>query len=228
MPKPMKIESNALLVAAVTLGLVGCAAPSTKLQDSSGRVVTCSSSGFGVLGTTAALLSHSGCVEKAQATGFRAVTEGSVAPKPSPDAAKVGIALPDGWERKVLTEAMASGGGSVFATNSSMDAGVLLSVARRKDVADLMAFVSAKRAEQEARVLNPQSTEVLREEINGRLVFRFEVSGYLRGGLKVTYFYAITEGVEQLAVVNAWTSAINVPKNRLALEALAEKVTGLL
>lgn len=207
--------------------LSACAAPSTKLQNSSGQVVDCAASGFGVIGTAAALSMHSDCVSRMQAAGYRAVNEGSVAPKPSADAAKVDLNLPEGWERKPLTEAMANTGGSVFASNKTTDTSVLLSVARREGVTDLMAYAMSKRAGQENRLLNPQSSEITRLDINGRQAFRFEVAGYVKGGLKVTYLMTIIEGSEQLALVNTWAKSIDYPQHKELLESFASKLTGL-
>lgn len=211
--------------AVVMLG--ACATPSTKLQNASGQVVDCSASGFGVIGTVAALSMHSDCVNRMQAVGYRAVNEGSVAPKPSADAAKVDLILPEGWERKPLTEAMANGGGSLFASNKATDTSVFLSVARREGVTDLMAYAMSKRANQENMLLNPQSTEIIRLDINGRLAFRFEVAGYLKGGLKVTYLMTIIEGAEQLALVNIWSKSIDFPQQKELLGEFASKLTGL-
>lgn len=207
--------------------LSACATPSTKLQNASGQVVDCSASGWGLVGTPLALASHSDCVDRMQAAGYRAVNEGSVAPKPSADAAKVDLKLPEGWERKSLTETMVSGGASVFAVNKASDTAVLLSVARREGVTDLMAYAMSRRANQESKLLNPQSTEITRLDMNGRLAFRFEVAGYSKGGLKVTFLYTIIEGTEQLAVVNAWTKSIDYPQQKEALEGLALKLVGL-
>lgn len=219
---------NFLLVGAVVVVLSACAAPSTKLQNASGQVVDCSSSGFGVIGTAAALSMHSDCVKRMQAAGYRAVNETSVAPKPSADAAKVDIKLAEGWDRKPLTEDMANSGGSVYATkNKATETGFLLSVASRAGVTDLMAYAMSRRANLENKLLNPQSTEITRLDINARQAFRFEVSGYLKGGLKITYLYTIIEGVEQLAVVNAWAKSIDYPHNKEVFEGLASKLTGL-
>jgi hypothetical protein len=211
-----------------TFGLLsGCATPSTKLQNASGQVVDCSASGWGLVGTPLALASHSDCVDRMQAAGFRAVNEGSVAPKPSPDAAKVDLKLPEGWERRPLTEAMANSGTSVFAVNKTSDTAVLLSVASREGVTDLMAYSMSRRAIQESKLLNPQSTEITRLDINGRLAFRFEVAGYTKGGLKVTFLYTIVEGVGKLVVVNTWAKSIDYPQQKGALEGLASTLTGL-
>lgn len=162
-----------------------------------------------------------------QAAGYRSVSKDTVAPQPSPDAANLKISLPDGWVVKPLTDAMASGGGSVYALNPALDAGLLLSAAKRDGVNDLMAYASARRASQENRLLNPQSSDIIRIEVDGKLGLRFEVSGFVKGGVKVTYLYTIIEGNSQIAVVNAWTKAIDFQTQRKALESLTYQVSGL-
>ena len=207
--------------------LSACATPSTKLQNASGQVVDCSAAGFGVIGVVAAISMQSDCVNRMQAAGYRVVNEGSIAPKPSAEAAKVDLVLPEGWERKPLTETMANNGGSVYAINKTTDTAVLVSVANRTGVTDMMAYALSKRANLENNLLNPQSTEITRLDINGRQAFRFEVSGYLKGGLKITYLYTIIEGAKQMAVVNAWAKSIDYPQNKKLLEGLVSNLIGL-
>lgn len=216
-----------VVVSAVAFPLGGCATPSTKLQNASGHVVDCSASGFGVLGTAAALSMHSDCVNRMQAAGYRTVNANSVAPQPSPEAAKVDLVLPAGWARKPLTEVMANNGGSVYASHPGNGASVLVSVATKQDGVDMMAYVASRRSNQEARLLNPQSTEITRLEINGRQAFRFEVAGYVQGGIKITYQHTVIEGKAQLVLVNAWTKTLDYPEHKAMLEGLATDVTGL-
>lgn len=216
-----------LAVPAVAFIVGGCATPSTKLQNASGHVVDCSASGFGVIGTAAALSMHSDCVNRMQAAGYRTVNANSVNPKPSSEAAKVDLALPEGWERKPLTEVMANSGGSVYASHLSNGASVLVSVATKLYGVDMMAYVASRRSNQEARLLNPQSTEIARLEINGRQAFRFEVAGYVQGGVKITYQQTVIESKEQLVLVNAWTKTLDYPQHKAIFEGLAGSITGL-
>lgn len=209
------------------VGLMGCAAPSTKLQNSSGQVVDCSTMGLGIIGTAAALSMHSNCVSKAEASGFHEVNANSVAPKPSADTSKINIELSAEWERKPLTEAMAAGGGSVYATNKGLDAGVLVSVAKREGVADLMAYVFSRRSKAESILLNGQSTDIAIKDVNGRQTFRYEVSGFIKGGMKITYLQTIIVGADNLIMVNTWTKAADYVARKPMLEPLATKVTGI-
>lgn len=167
------------------------------------------------------------CNASGQSAGHSSVNEGTVDPKPSADVAKVDLNLPEGWERKPLTQSMVNGGGSVYASHNAMDTAVLLSVAYRKGVTDLMAYAISRRAAMEKKLLNAQSTEITRLDINGRQAFRFEVAGYVQGGVKLTYLYTIIEGTEQFAVVNAWAKSINYTQRKESLEELASKLTGL-
>lgn len=214
-------------VAITAVGLTGCAAPSTKLQNSSGQVVDCSTKGLGIIGTAAALSMHSDCVSKAEASGFREVNANSVAPKASEDAAKINIELSAEWERKPLTEVMASGGGSVYATNKELGLGVFVSVANREGVADVMAYVLSRRSKSENALLNGQSSDVSIQDTNGRQSFRYQVSGFVKGGMKITYLQTIIVATDKLIMVNAWSKAGDYAARKQALESLAAKVTGM-
>lgn len=207
--------------------VTGCATPSTTLQNASGQTVTCASSGWGVLGTPLALASHAECVEKMQASGFRAVDSRVAAPKPSEDAAKVSLSLPEGWERKPLTENMAKSGGSLYALNTKDDAGVLVSAVSSEGINDMMAYAAGRRAVQESLLLTPASSDIKVGEVNGRLALRFEVSGFVKSGIRVTYHYTIIQGDKQIGVVNVWTSAGTFEQKRASFESLANSLSGL-
>ena len=216
-----------LFVLITLCALGGCATPSTTLQNASGQVVNCSATGGGIIGSAAALSMHSDCVARMEKAGYKQVDKNAVAPKASAEAAKVGLNLPADWEQKPLTEVMVKGGGSVYATTKGADAAVLVSVANREGVTDLMAYVTARRAALEGSLLNPASTEVTRLEINGRHAYRFEVAGSRRGGMKVTYLSTIIEGGQQIGVVNAWTKSSDYAKHKPVFETLASNITGL-
>lgn len=62
---------NYWIYAAILLGLGGCAAPSdVMIRPSDGATVRCSSTGVGILGAPAALISKSGCVSDFRALGY--------------------------------------------------------------------------------------------------------------------------------------------------------------
>ena len=212
----------------VSLLMLGaCATPSTTMQNASGQVVTCHATGGGVIGAAVAISMQKDCVEKMEKAGYKPVDKNAVAPKASAEAASVGLRLPPNWEQKPLTAAMVSSGGSVYASNRLKDVAVIVSVANREGVTDLMAFATARRATLEGRLLNPQSTEVTHLEINGRQALRFEVAGNVQGGVKLTYLYTIIEGTRQLVTVNAWAKSTDFAKEKANLEGLASNVTGL-
>ena len=59
------------------------------------------------------------------------------------------------------------------------------------------------------------------------MTLSFEVSGFVKGGLKITYLYTIIVGSKQLVTVNSWTKSIDFIQHRSKLEALASNITGL-
>ena len=219
--------SRVIVVLSVVL-IVGCAAPSTTLQNSSGHVVTCSAQGMGIIGTPAALMMQSDCEDRMEAQGYRVVDSKSVAPKASAEASRIGLVLLEGWSEKPMTASMVNGGGSLWAMNPTLDTGLLLSAAKREGVVDLMAYAASRRSNQETRLLNPLSTEISTLEINGRLAFQFEVAGYIKGGVKITYLYTIIEASDQLVVLASWSKSIDYAEHKSMFEGFPSKITGLL
>jgi len=139
---------------------------------------------------------------------------------------KLGLNLPVGWEKQPLLENMRIGG-VLYATNRTIDSGVLLSAVNREGITDLMAFANARRANQTSRLKEALWSEVSRVEVNGKSALRFIVTGLGRTGLKVTYMWTIIEGATEIAVLNAWTTAAAFDEQREALSKLAENITGL-
>jgi hypothetical protein len=92
---------------------------------------------------------------------------------------------------------------------------------------DMMAYAVGRRAVQESLLLTPASSDIKVGEVNGRLALRFEVSGFVRGGVKVTYQYTIIQGDKQIGVVNVWTSAGTFEQRRASFESLANSLSGL-
>jgi hypothetical protein len=62
-----------LVAGAFALLLAACATPTTVLQNDLGQTATCSTAGFGILGTATALVAHGNCVESYRAAGFHEI-----------------------------------------------------------------------------------------------------------------------------------------------------------
>lgn len=146
---------------------------------------------------------------------------------PSQITSNIRLELPTGWERRTLSEQMASGGGFLYATNRTTDSGLLLSASRRDGITDLMEFAVTRRANQANRLTDPQQSQVLQIEIKGKKALRFEVTGALKSGLKLTYMMTVIEGATEIAILNTWTTAANFENQKGAMAQLSENVVGL-
>lgn len=151
----------------------------------------------------------------------------TVTTTPTPYASKLSLSLSAGWEQKALNESMVIGNGILYATNRTTDTGVLLSATKREGITDLMEFANARKANQANRLTDPKQSEISQIEIGGRKALRFDVTGALKSGLKLTYMMTIIEGSTEIAIVNTWTTAANFERQREALVLLTESVSGL-
>ena len=90
-----------------------------------------------------------------------------------------------------------------------------------------MEFAKTRRANQANRLTDPQQSEVSQIQISGRNAFRFEVTGTLKSGQKITFMVTIIEGTTEIASLNTWTTAVNFERQKEAMGLLAENITGL-
>jgi hypothetical protein len=211
----------------VLLLLTACAAPTTRFQNAAGQIATCSSMGYGWLGAPMALASHADCVDRMRAAGYWEAAEGDVNPKSSEQAHKLWLDLPQEWEKRSPTDKMVEIGVVFYAINKTMDAGALVSAVDRESITNLMDFASARRTVQARNLKNPKQSEITRTEIDGRMAFRFEISGVLRNGVDVTYLNTLIVGEKQIAYINTWTKAVDYPQHKPTLESLASNLKGL-
>ena len=151
----------------------------------------------------------------------------TTAPAPAQYASKIGLTLPAGWEQKALTEQMVIGGGVLYAINRTTDTGALLNASKREGITDLMAFAISRRANQANKLTDPQQSQVSELEVHGKKALRFDVTGLLKTGLKLTYMMTVIEGTTEIAVLNTWATATNFEQQKEAMGLLAENVTGL-
>lgn len=219
----MRIPSF-LPLAFMSLLLGACATPSTTLQNANGQTVTCSSSGWGYVGAPAALISHSNCVDEMQAKGYRAVDKAVATPKASEGAKDVKFDLPGGWEYKQAPDSLKDG---VYALNKVKDLGAYVTAVSGEGLDDLMAYAMARRDNQLSLVRDGMASEIGKFEISGRLALRYEVTGFAKNGMKVTYITTIIRGSKQVGFVNVWSTAPGVERNRAELESMASRVVGL-
>jgi hypothetical protein len=146
---------------------------------------------------------------------------------PTASSSKLGLNLPTGWEQKSLTDQMKANGVLLYATNRTIDAGTFLSATKREGITDLMEYATSREASQASRLADPQKSQVSQIQINGKKAFRFDVTGSVKSGQKLTYMMTIIEGETEIAVVNTWTTAANFERRQEVMSTLAQSVTGL-
>lgn len=146
---------------------------------------------------------------------------------PSQITSNVRLQLPTGWEQMALTEQQVRNGIFIRGLNRTTDTGLFLGATRRAGITDLMGYAVARRANQANVLIDPEQSEVLQIEVNGRKAFRFEVTGRLKTGMRITYMMTIIEGATEVAMLNTWAAALNFENQRKGLAQLSELIDGL-
>lgn|GEM_PF-548031 len=138
--------------------------------------------------------------------------------------------LPGGFESKPLTDVQKNSNFVFHATNRTSDIGVFVIADRHSDISDVMSYAMTKRANQEGRLDDAKSTDIVQVTVAGHPAYRFEVSGNLKTGKKlaITYSQTIIDGGEQIIIINGWTGTSNFPQRKAEIEDLATKVKGIL
>jgi hypothetical protein len=142
-------------------------------------------------------------------------------------ATKVRLNLPAGWEQKALTDKLASSGALAYATNRTTDTAAVLMAAKREGITDLMTYAVSRRAAQANNLADVRQSEVTQVEVNGKRGMRFDVTGALKNGVKVTYQITLVEGTTDIGILSVWTTAAGYEQQRAAMEQLAVNISGL-
>lgn len=208
--------------------VAGCAAPSSSFQNANGQIFNCNASGFGILGTASALMSHSECERKAQEAGYRPVNSTSVNPtKLATNPTSIQMEWPSSWAKKELTEEQVKRGLVHFGHDRTRDLTGQISVISSEGITDRVAYASARRANQVGRLGQSKGTDIVNASINGRDAQRFEVTGNLSNGQAMTYGVTVIYGAEQIVYISTWASAPNYVEHKAELTGLADRVTGI-
>lgn len=155
----------------------------------------------------------------------RSVAQSST--NPNPANVKASLSLPDGWERRPLSDSQVTNGAIFVAINRTTDTGVLFMVNKRQGIGDLMEFAKSKGAAQASQLADAQQHQISEITVNGKRAMRFDVSGTLKSGVKITYMMTMLEGTEEIAIVYTWTSTANYENQRDNMGQLAGRVAGI-
>jgi hypothetical protein len=227
--------SARIVTAAALVSIVacGCASESALLVNDSGQTVTCKNEGWGWIGAPVAMANQSDCVKKANAAGYHETgplangAPAPAAPKASVLSSKLDLAFPAGWQTKPLTDAQRNAGMAIQASNTTTDSSVIVGAVDAAGITDRNVYILSRRAAQESRLKDASHTVVTDATVNGRQAKLFEVTGASPDGVQHTFLYTAIFGQAEVVIVNAWTTAANYNDQKVALQGLAERVSGI-
>src|SRR5258706_2932749 len=145
---------------------------------------------------------------------------------------KAGIELPDDFQPGPLSDVQRSSGFLLKATSkSSPNHGLMITATTRKPTSDIRTMANNI---ERAMLKSPRFKQVASQTpealtINGMDAVRFEVLGTLTGifGQRITYFYTVLQGDEEIVVVNAYGPADFVESHRAEMQQFAGEIGGL-
>jgi|SRR5579871_5448032 len=229
----MNIRVLAMALAAITTA--GCSSQSAVLTNDTGQSVKCENWGFGIIGAPVAMASQSDCVKKANEAGYHVGGKPAPGTAPSASAVKVssraagqlGLAFPEGWQTKPVSDAMRQKGIAIYAANSTTDSQVFVTAADLQGITSQYDFVLSRRSGIESRLTDASHSDIADVTVNGRPAKQFQVTGISSDGPRLTYVTTFIFGQAQVVGVTAWTTAPNFDNQRAALQGLAERVSGI-
>jgi len=146
---------------------------------------------------------------------------------PSPNAGKLSLAYPEGWEQQTLTDDMQRSGISIAASNVTRDAGLRVSTRDAKQITDVDAYTQSRLAAQLSVLKEPTHSEVQTIAINGHPAKRFEVAGEARNGVRYEYNDTLIFGSAYVVAISVFTTELNYANEKRDLEVMAERISGI-
>lgn len=113
------------------------------------------------------------------------------------------INIPDGWTKEGLSD-ISDSDAFLYLRNRTYDAGLLASCIRRDKILDTKQFVDARIIVQSSSLTSSKHTSAEEINVNGKPAWQFEVTGKLRSGKDVIYYYCIIEGDTEILVLRVF------------------------
>lgn len=158
-------------------------------------------------------------IDKSLGTTLKAQTIAK--PSPSPEVEKLtNSPLPSGFRKLDLSDTLKAGGWQLLASNKTLDIDFLASIFKRDSITDLKVYATSRKAAQESILTDTKATEVFSVIVNGREATRYEVSGTLKTGLKVTYQVTFLENNQSILQISVWTAVANFTPKKEAIESI--------
>lgn len=221
-----KMRPRVLIGASLALLLAGCVSSAKPMRNAQGQVVTCKASGFGWLGAPVALISQGECLKKLRAQGYYALDENPAVALPQKAInyqSKVRLSLPAGWSEEIISSEQKRTGVRYYWSNITLDSSLLVSAVRRDAIADMTAYVEARKRAVSQSGLNPEASEVTFLRENERNTWSYTTSTTLENK-RFKYLNVFIEGKDEVVVFSAWTSVGNYDSIESDLMAIARSV----
>ena len=119
------------------------------------------------------------------------------------------LELDAGWEQKTLTDVMKTGGGVLYALNRTIDAGLLISTVNKKEISNIDTFVNTKKNTTTGALLEVTTTEIVKSQVSGLNSWQYQKVGKSKAGISFTYYSTWVESVDEVVLINFWTSTSN-------------------
>ena len=231
------MKNSTLSFFPIVIIVAGCASTSTQMVNDKGQVGKCEAWGFGIIGAPAALISTQNCIEKYQAAGFREAGSPQPAGAGSPSAqipvnnaqalpttpttmlSKDGsfkITLPAGW----IQAPPPSPSQQLFAKNSLIDAGLLMTSVNSDDVQDWQTYAESQRVKMVGNLSQSTSSEIRKIKVNGFDALQADIGGTLKSGVKIHYLGTFIKTDKQLIQLLTWCFESRFAANRNEFESL--------
>jgi len=119
------------------------------------------------------------------------------------------LELDAGWDQKPLTDVMKTGGGVLYAVNRTIDSGLLISTTDKKPITNIETFINTKRNTNVGGLQEVTATEIVKSQVNGLNSWQYQKVGKSKSGTSFTYFYTWVESVDEIVLINLWTTTNN-------------------
>ncbi len=137
------------------------------------------------------------------------------------------IDVPDNWKEKPLSEVLKAGGTFLFMYEDQSKSGVIVSTKPRSEVADMDTFAATRVSSQLNKLKDSMATPVTKLDVNGMPAWRYEITGFSKSGMTLTYITTMYEGEEEIIVTSVWTKADQFAAQRPVLAGIADSLTGV-
>ena len=146
---------------------------------------------------------------------------------PSPNASRLSLAYPEGWEQQPLTDEMQKSGIAIAARNITRDAGLRVSTRDARQVTDIETYTQSRLTAQLSLLKEPTHSEVEAITVNGHPAQRYEVAGEAKNGVRYKYNTTLIFGAADVVAISAFTTELNYANQKGDFEVLAERISGI-